>query len=40
MYNKLVKTGITMEVEEEEYMDIKGNVIGEYDTKKLGNKTK
>ena len=39
-YNELVKAGVAMEVDEEEYLDVKGNVVGEYDDKRLGNKTK
>ena len=39
-YAELVKAGVAMEVDAEEYLDGKGNVVGEYDDGRLGNKTK
>jgi len=39
-YDELVKAGVAIEVTDEEYLDVHGNVVGEFDETRLGNKTK
>ena len=39
-YNGLVKAVIVVQVTEEEYLDVKGNVVNEFDITKLGNNTR
>lgn len=39
-YAEVVNAGVVIEVDDEEYLDLKGNVVGEYDDGRLGNKTK
>ena len=37
---ELTKTGVARRVQEEEYLDVHGNVVSENDDAKLGKKTK
>ena len=39
-YRELVKAGVAKVVQEEEYLDVHGNVVSEHDDAKLGKKTK
>ena len=39
-YLEFVKAGIVLEMDEETYLDNKGNIVLEYDKKRLGNKTR
>jgi len=39
-YDKLAKAGVAIEVDDEEYLDVHGNIVGEFDETRLGNKTK
>merc|ERR1740124_998890 len=38
--NKLVKADLVIEVDDEEYLNVHGNVVDEFDETRLGNKTK
>ena len=39
-YLEFVKARIVLEMDEETYLDNKGNIVLEYDKKRLGNKTR
>ena len=39
-YSEFVKAGIAVEMDDETYFDDKGNIVLEYDEKRLGNKSR
>ena len=40
MYQELVNAGAVVKVEDKEYLDINGNVVGKFDNTNLGNNTR